>query len=259
MGVQVQEFEGQVALVTGGAGDIGFAIAQGLWARGACVALVDRNLPALQARCAQDAEGALAGERIRMLGADIAHEQSVAEVVAEAVQAWGRLDILVNNAAAVTPSAPIGDLTLAQWQQALDVNLTGSWLVARASLATMRRQRSGVVLNIASQLGHVGAPGRGAYGATKAALHALTRAITIDHAHEGIRSVSLSPGAVLTGRLVQRYGGAQQAHDALAAKYPLGRLGTVEEVAEAAIFLVGPRATFIAGSDLVADGGYTSW
>jgi NAD(P)-dependent dehydrogenase (short-subunit alcohol dehydrogenase family) len=218
--------------------------------------MVDRHLAVLQARCAQQG---VVGERILALDCDIAQEDAVRNAVAAATAAWGRLDLLVNNAATVTPSTPIGDLTLAQWREALDVNLTGSWLMTREALATMRRQRSGVVLNMSSQLGHVGSPGRGAYGATKAALHALTRAITVDHAHEGIRSVSLSPGAVLTGRLVQRYGGEQQAHDALAHKYPLERLGTVDEVAQAALFLLSPRAAFIAGSDVVADGGYTSW
>ncbi|MFU1946866.1 SDR family oxidoreductase, partial [Bordetella avium] len=95
-------------------------------------------------------------------------------------------------------------------------------------------------------------------GASKAGLIALARAIAVDHAADGIRALSLSPGAVLTSRLVDRYGSAQAASAALAAKYPAGRLGTVEEIAQTAVFLISEAASFITGTDIRADGGYTA-
>jgi NAD(P)-dependent dehydrogenase (short-subunit alcohol dehydrogenase family) len=171
---------------------------------------------------------------------------------------WGAIHVLVNNAATVTPGNKIADLTLEQWRQALDVNLTGAWLMSRCAIPHMARAGSGVVLNIASQLGSVAAPGRGAYGASKAGLIALARAIAVDHAADGIRALSLSPGAVLTSRLVARYGSAQAAGAALAAKYPAGRLGTAEEIAQTAVFLISDAASFITGTDIRADGGYTA-
>ncbi len=130
--------------------------------------------------------------------------------------------------------------------------------MARAVLKPMLAARSGVILNMASQLGHVGAAGRGAYGASKAALIALTRAIAVDYAAHGIRAVSLSPGAVMTSRLLRRYGSSQEAVRVLAPRYPAGRLGTVDEVAEAALFLVGDGAAFMTGTDMLVDGGYTA-
>jgi NAD(P)-dependent dehydrogenase (short-subunit alcohol dehydrogenase family) len=125
-------------------------------------------------------------------------------------------------------------------------------------LKTMVPAGHGVILNMSSQLGHVGAAGRGAYGVSKAGLMALTRAIAVDYASQGIRAVSLSPGAVLTGRVVRRYGSADQAVQTLAPRYPIGRLGTVDEVADAALFLLGDGAAFMTGSDLLLDGGYTA-
>jgi len=114
------------------------------------------------------------------------------------------------------------------------------------------------VLNIASQLGSVAAPGRGAYGTSKAGLIALARAIAVDHADEGIRSLSLSPGAVLTSRVLRRYGDAETARLELASRYPVGRLGEVEEIAQMALFLMSKSASFMTGVDVRVDGGYTA-
>jgi NAD(P)-dependent dehydrogenase (short-subunit alcohol dehydrogenase family) len=245
---------GRVALITGAAGDLGAAIARECLAAGAQVALLDVDPQALERRHGP------AGRRdavVVLPACDIADEQQVSEAVTALIAVFGRLDILVNNAAVATPKTPIGEITAAQWRRAIDVNLTGSWLMARAALPHLCASGAGVVLNIASQLGHVTAPGSGAYGVTKAALIALTRSIAVDHAAQGIRSLSLSPGAFMTNRLINRYGDEAAVERALGASYLSGQVGSVDEVARAALYLIS-GGRFLNGSDLVIDGGYTA-
>ncbi|RIQ35034.1 SDR family oxidoreductase [Bordetella avium] len=243
----------KVVMVTGAAGGLGQAIAKHCLDAAARVALLDRDADMLAQGCRTLA---LAPSRILTLSCDITDADASRSAVEQIATHWGAIDALVNNAATVTPSAKVADLTPDQWRLALDVNLTGAWLMSKWAIRHMTR--GGVVLNIASQLGSVAAPGRGAYGASKAGLIALARAIAVDHAADGIRALSLSPGAVLTSRLVDRYGSAQAASAALAAKYPAGRLGTVEEIAQTAVFLISEAASFITGTDIRADGGYTA-
>ncbi len=247
--------EGKVVLLTGAAGGLGQAIAAQCLLAGARVALLDRD-PALLAQCRQSLPAADA--QVLALACDVSDPDATREAVERTAGHWGAIHALVNNAAVVTPGSKVADLTLEQWRQALDVNLTGAWLMSRHAIPHMTRAGGGVVLNIASQLGSVAAPGRGAYGASKAGLIALARAIAVDHAADGIRALSLSPGAVLTSRLVARYGSAQAASAALAGKYPAGRLGTAEEIAQTTVFLISDSASFITGTDIRADGGYTA-
>ncbi|CAB3859719.1 Dihydroanticapsin 7-dehydrogenase [Achromobacter anxifer] len=247
--------EGKVVILTGAAGGLGQAIAAQCLLAGARVALLDRD-PALLAQCRQSLPAADA--QVLALACDVSDPDATREAVERTAGHWGAIHALVNNAAVVTPGSKVADLTLEQWRQALDVNLTGAWLMSRHAIPHMTRAGGGVVLNIASQLGSVAAPGRGAYGASKAGLIALARAIAVDHAADGIRALSLSPGAVLTSRLVARYGSAQAASAALAGKYPAGRLGTAEEIAQTTVFLISDSASFITGTDIRADGGYTA-
>jgi NAD(P)-dependent dehydrogenase (short-subunit alcohol dehydrogenase family) len=243
-----------VAVVTGAVGDIGAAIAARFLQEGARIALLDSKDDALAARAASLGGGA----GVLALPCDIADAAQVRTAVATVIQAMGRIDILVNNAATGTPTAPVAELAEPDWRRMLDVDLTGAWLLARACVPHMADTGGGVVLNIASQLGHVAAPGRGAYGVGKAALIALARAIAVDHAAQGIRAASLSPGAIMTSRLVARDGSPQAVTDRLAPRYPLGRIGTVADVAAAALFLASDEAGFVTGSDLLVDGGYTA-
>lgn len=247
--------KGKTVIVTGAAGGLGQAIVARCLDAGARVARLDRDADLL-AQC----HPALSTvqSRVLALSCDVTDADATRAAVDQVAAHLGAIDALVNNAATVTPSAKVADLTPAQWRQALDVNLTGAWLMSKWAIPHMVRAGGGVVLNIASQLGSVAAPGRGAYGASKAGLIALARAIAVDHAPDGIRSLSLSPGAVLTSRLVDRYGSAQAACAALAAKYPAGRLGSADEVARTVVFLLSEAASFITGTDIRADGGYTA-
>lgn len=246
---------GKVAIVTGAARGIGAAIAAAYSAAGARLAALD-----LDRRAVEDmiAAAGLPRERTLALACDVFDAAAVEAAVAETIAAFGAPDILVNNAAAVTPQGRIGDTPRAEWDRTLAVNLTGAFLMAQAVLRAMRPRRSGLVINVASQLAHVAAEGRGAYCVSKSGLLALTRAIALDHAAEGIRSVALSPGAVLTERLTGTYGTAEAAEAALLARHPIGRLGRPEELAQAALFLASDGAAFMTGTDLVIDGGYTA-
>ncbi len=247
---------GRVALVTGAAGDIGAAIAARFALEGAQVLCTDIDLKGAQRSAeAASAEGPGLGVALRC---DVADPQSAAAAVREAADRFGRLDILVNYAAAPTRVAPLHEIDEAEWRQSLDVNLTGAFLMSKAALPAMLRAGSGCIIHVASQMGHVGAPGRGAYGATKAALIQLARIMALDYGSKGIRVNSLSPGAVLTSRLTVRYGSPDAVREALEPKYPLGRIGAPRDVALAAAFLASDEAAFMTGADLLIDGGYTA-
>ncbi|WP_376098950.1 SDR family NAD(P)-dependent oxidoreductase [Roseomonas sp. CCTCC AB2023176] len=246
---------GRVALITGAAGGIGRATAARFLRAGARVALLDLDAGRLEAVVAEDA---LDPPRILVIAADITEEAACAEAVARTLDAFGTLDILVNNAAAITPPFPIAETPTAEWSRALDANLTGAFLMARAALAPMRAQCRGVVISIASQLGHVGQKDRGTYGVTKAALIALSRHIAIDHAQEGIRAVSISPGAVMTGRILPRFGSEEATDAALGPAHLLNRVGRPEEIAAAIVFAASDEASFLTGTDMLVDGGYTA-
>lgn len=245
----------RVVLITGAAGDLGQAMAQAFAATGAHLALLDLDEPALRERCH---ESGLGGDGVITLACDVTDADTVEASIEAVLVHWGGIDVAVNNAAILTPLVPVADLALADWRRALEVDLTGAFIVTQACLAPMRAAGGGVILNIASQLGHVTTPQRAAYSAAKAGMLSLTRSITLDHAAEGIRAVSLSPGAIGTNRLSRTYGSLAAAEQALGGGYPIGRLGTPAEVAQAAVFLASDGAAFICGTDLVMDGGYTA-
>jgi NAD(P)-dependent dehydrogenase (short-subunit alcohol dehydrogenase family) len=236
--------QGRIALVTGAAGDIGAAIVRRFVSAGARVAALDAK-PGLP-------KDGLA------LNCDLTDPAAVERAVDEAARHFGGLHILVNNAAADTARAPVADIALEDWQRHFAVNVTAAFLAAKHAIPHMRAAGGGVVLNIASQLGSVTSKHGAAYSASKAAVISLTRSIAVDHAADGIRAVSLSPGAIMTSRLTARFGGEEATRKALAGLHPIGRLGTPEEVAEAALFLASGKASFFTGSDVVMDGGYTA-
>ncbi len=177
---------------------------------------------------------------------------------AAAQSAFGRLDILVSGAAPHDAGGTILETEPGEWERVVAVNLTGSFLLCRAVLPLMIAGGGGSIILIASQLGRVGSAGRAAYCATKGALIQLAKVMAIDHAGENIRVNTLSPGAVETERILRRYGSFAAAREAIGPKHLLGRLGRPPEIAAAAVFLAGDGASFVTGSDLVVDGGYTA-
>jgi NAD(P)-dependent dehydrogenase (short-subunit alcohol dehydrogenase family) len=246
---------GKAALISGAGGGICRAIALAFAEAGAAVACIDIDADAAAETARLVAE---AGGRATAQGCDVASETQTLAAAAAAHQAFGRLDILVSGAAPHDPSGTVIETSPADWQRVLDINLTGSFLLSRAVLPPMIVGGGGSIIFIASQLGRVGSAGRAAYCATKGALIQLAKVMAIDHAAQHIRVNTLSPGGVETQRTLNRYGSFAAARETLGAKHPLGRLGRPDEIAGAALFLASDAASFVTGSDLLVDGGYTA-
>lgn len=172
---------------------------------------------------------------------------------------WGGIYGLVNGASNDDPTASVVDLDFMEWQRTFAVHLNGAFLASKAALPHMQRAGAGSIVHIASQMGHVGAKGRPSYCAAKGALIQLAKAMALDHAEEGIRVNTLSPGAIETRRLMLRdHADMDAAIAASAAKHALGRVGQPIEMATAALFLMSDASSFMTGTDLLVDGGYAA-
>lgn len=240
----------RVALVTGAAGGIGAAIARAFAQAGARVACLDLQPP--------DALATGIGPAAMALACDVSNEAETLAATAAVLAAWDTVDILVNGAAPDDPSGTVLDLEPADWNRVFAVHVTGAYLMSRAVLPAMIAGGGGSIIHIASQMGRVGSPGRPAYCAAKGALIQLAKVMALDHAAQNIRVNSLSPGAVETGRMLFRHGTMANARAASVPKHPIGRLGQPEEIAQAALFLATDASSFVTGSDLLVDGGYTA-
>ncbi len=247
---------GRVALISGGGGEIGGAIARLFAAEGAEVAIADLD----PHKAETVARGIVdAGGRAHALTVDVADEASAKDAVARAVEAFGKLTTLVNVAATVTPDGTVETLSLEQWNKAIAVNLTGAFLMCKFAVPELRRSGGGSIINIASQLGHLGVPLRSPYCTTKAALIHFTRILAMDHAVDNIRANTISPGFILTERSSARSGGKAQARIVNGPRHLLNRPGEPEEIAAGALYLAGDELSFVTATDLLIDGGYIAF
>ncbi len=254
-GIGAMSLSGKAALISGAGGGICRAIAIAFAEAGASVACIDIDIESAKTT----AELARAtGAKTIASRCNVADEAEVRTVTKAAHDAFGRLDILVSGAAPHDPGGPVTETPLAEWQMVVDINLTGAFLLSKAALPYMIAGGGGSIIFIASQLGRVGSAGRAAYCATKGALIQLAKVIAIDHADQNVRCNALSPGAVETQRTLRRYNSFEIANETLGAKHLTRRLGKPEELAQAAVFLASDAASFVTGSDLLVDGGYTA-
>jgi meso-butanediol dehydrogenase/(S,S)-butanediol dehydrogenase/diacetyl reductase len=251
----MDEFAGKVALITGASG-IGAAAALRLARAGAAVLCCD-----IDAAAGAALARAATGLRLATRAVDVTAAAEVAAAVAEAVRAFGGLDVIV-NAAAIHPYGTVEQTDAATFARCLAVNVGGIALTARHGIPAMRARGGGAIVNLASVQGHACQQGVAAYAASKGAVHALTRAMALDHARDNIRVNSVSPGSVRTPMLAlaaRTFDGAGADLDAVfrrfGAAHPLGRIGEPEEVAELIAFLAGPRSAFVTGADYLIDGG----
>jgi NAD(P)-dependent dehydrogenase (short-subunit alcohol dehydrogenase family) len=235
-------------LVTGATSGIGRAAALALADAGWWVAAHGRD----------ETRGAAIAQELGDRGTFVAADLAEPDAPQQLIDALDGLDLLVNNAA-VYARAPVAELTAADLDRLLAVNLRAAILLAGAAVRAMKD--GGVVINVASEAGLVAVPGQVAYNVTKAGLIMLTRSIAVDHAADGIRAVSVCPGTTRTPLVDAAIAAAADpaAHErTLEQTRPLGRLGTVEEIAAAIVYAASPEAGFMTGSELVIDGGYTA-
>jgi NAD(P)-dependent dehydrogenase (short-subunit alcohol dehydrogenase family) len=247
---------GRVALITGGGGEIGGAIARRFAAAGAAIAVADIAVAPAKSVAAAIMR---TGGRAVAIECDVASEADAQRAVRDTVGAFGKLTTLVNVAAAVTPDGTVETLSLDDWSKAFAVNLTGAFLMCRYAVPEMRKAGGGTIINIASQLGQIGIARRAPYSTSKAALIQFTKCLAVDHAADGIRANSLSPGGVDTARILRRFENREAANRARGPAYLLGRPGRPDEIAAGALFLASEESSFMTGTDLLLDGGFLAF
>lgn len=243
--------QGKIALITGGARGIGFAIASALAREGAVIAIADINVQGANMAAAKLRE---TGAQAQGFAVNVVDANSVAALLKDVTAQWGRLDILINNAG-IGGNTPFLETTLELWNRTIDINLTGAFIVAQACAKQMVAQgHGGKIISIASLSGQRGGNGRAAYGAAKAGLELLTKVMAVELSEYGINVNNIAPGAIETEM-------AATAHDAATrAAYnyliPMVRYGTPEEIGDAAVFLCSDEARYVQGHTLNVDGGF---
>jgi len=248
--------DGRLAIVTGAGGGIGGAIAKAFVGEGALVMVADRDLAAARQMAAALGERAVAFE------VDVTHEPQVRAMAADALGRFGRIDILVNNAGIIR-KAFVKDMTEATWDAVMDVNLKATFLCSKAVLPSMIEARRGRIINIASIAGKVGEPTASAYSAAKWGVLGFTRSLALEVAPYDILVNAICPGPIPTalGEQGWRDGadvqgiGLDKIMARVNSRSPLGRLGTVEQVARMALFVASDDCDFTTGSAFNVDGG----
>lgn len=246
---------GKVALITGGNAGIGEAIARTFAREGAAVVITGRR---------QDELERVAGEikkqhgQCAVVAGSVTDETHARAAVAQALQRFGALDILVNNAGIGEFGRRIHELDDDTWMRVLDVNVTGVFRMTRVAVGEMLKLKRGSIVNISSIASLVGIPLLPAYAASKGALDAMTRAIAIDYAKDGIRCNVVNPGLIATPMAAPLMANPEQLEPILA-HYPIHRPGKPEEVANMVLYLASDEALWVTGGTFTVDGGMTAW
>lgn len=248
--------DGKVAFVTAAGGGIAGAIARRFAAEGGRVWCVDIDGDTVQ-KTADEINAGFPSSAAACV-ADVSDEGVVKKAVQDAVAHFGGLDIVVNAAATSGDVTNVVDMSFVQWQKELAVNLSSVFLCSKYAIPELRKTGGGSIVNIASTFGSVAVPGRPGYLSTKAAVKQLSKSMAIDFAADNIRVNSLSPGAIETNRLLERHPSMEVVREKYVPRHPIGRLGQPEEIAAAALFLASEDASFVTGSDMLVDGGYTA-
>ena len=251
----MRRLEGKVAVITGAASGIGRATALLFAAEGARVVVADWD----------EANGERAVQEIRERGgeatfvrADVANPEDVQRMVAVALERYGRLDILFNNAGVEGEQAPTADCSLENWDRVININLRGVFLGMKYAIPAMLANGGGVIINNASVAGLVGVQGVPAYCAAKGGVVQLTRAAALEYARQNIRVNAICPGVILTPMVERFIAGDEERRRQFMALEPVGRFGRPEEVARLALFLASDDSSFCTGAPFIIDGGFSA-
>jgi 2-deoxy-D-gluconate 3-dehydrogenase len=246
------DLTGKVAIVTGGNGGIGQAIATGLANAGAAVAIVARN----------EAKTAKAVEKLKKAGAgslgiscDVTNPADIATAIEKTVREFGRLDILVNDAG-TSAAAPAESMTEAQWDAVLDTNLKAAFLFSKAAYPAFKNGRGGKIINIGSMMSFFGDKVSVAYSVSKGGVVQLTKSLAISWARDNIQVNAICPGWFLTD-LTTPFKADPRSYESIINRTPAGRFGELHELAGAAVFLCSPASSFVTGQSILVDGGFS--
>ena len=247
-------FESKVVLVTGATTGIGRATAEAFAAAGARLIVTGRTVAAgeqlvgeLRAR----------GSQAKFVAGDVASEETVKAWVAAALREFGRLDVAVNNAGVEGALGPLVEQSAENFAHVFDINVKGMLFSMKHEIPAIAQQ-GGAIVNVSSVVGDIAMPGASVYAASKHAVNGLTRAAALETARMGIRINAISPGGVVTPMLDRFTGGNKEVQAGLAAAHPAGRLARPQEIASSILFLASDAASFMTGSVVLVDGGYTA-
>lgn len=253
-GIRQFDLTGKSAIITGGSKGLGFAMAAGLASAGAAIMLVNRNAE----------EGESAAKQLRedfrieaiSFPADITNEKQTEQMAAAAIAAFGKIDILINSAG-INIRGAIDEVTLEDFNKVIQVNVNGTWLCCRAVTPHMKENGSGSIINLASTLGLVGLANRTPYTASKGAVVQMTRALALELAPFNIKVNAICPGPFLTEMNVP-IADSEEGKKFVVGATALGRWGEMREIQGAAIFLASSAGSYMVGSMLTVDGGWTA-
>lgn len=242
--------ENKIAIITGGGTGIGAATAKLFCREGAQAVLFGRREDRLEETVAILGENALA------VSGDITNARDINHLISKTLDAYGRIDIVVNNAGVFAP-APLHETPDEDWDHSLNVNLRGVFLLCKRVLPIMMKQKSGNFIHISSILGMIAVPQTAAYNSSKGALMQLSKSIAVEYGAEGIRSNVICPGLIdteMTASLMED----EALMEEWSKGYPIGRFGKPEDVASACLYLASDESSFVTGASLPVDGGYTA-
>ena len=252
----MKDFEGKVALVTGGGWGIGRATAMGFAREGARVVIGNRD-----ARRGEETVSMIrdAGGTASFKRTDVVVAAQIEALVDHAVKTYGRLDAAFNNAGIEGDVKPtLLDQTEENYDAVMNINVKGVWLSMKYEIPQMLKQGGGAIVNCSSVAGVIGFPGIGIYVASKHAVIGLTKTAALEFSAQGVRVNAVNPAVIDTGMVDRLTEGMNTKKDDLSTLHPIGRIGRVEEVAEAVLWLCSSKASFVTGHSLMVDGGFTA-
>ncbi|HAW28924.1 MAG TPA: 2-deoxy-D-gluconate 3-dehydrogenase [Planctomycetaceae bacterium] len=253
-GIKLFDLTGRVAIITGGSKGLGSAMAEGLASAGADLLLTSRNQDEVEATAAEIQSDY--GNKVIGMAADVTDPDQVAAMTERAISEFGKIDILINNAG-INIRGPIDEITLEEFQDVQNVNVTGPWLCVRSVVPNMKKAQYGKIINLASTLGLVGMSNRTPYTSSKGAMVQMTRALGLELCEYGITCNAICPGPFLTP-MNEPFAETEEIKKFIVGAVAMNRWARMEEIQGAAIFLASDASSYMTGSMVTVDGGWTA-